>query len=253
MRAKLPQYEHKIVVSPNWERQLRMMRQGPLVCTSIMFYRPVAERASLKGAYLLSAPHGVFMLHDVVVKRENRHLFGEVVSFKELLRDHSLIFGYNRPYGIIYNRLLADYLGIPKGVELDAMDTLRRNKYLQSAPNISVRSGSDMIDGMIKMLLRGRVDYILEYVFMLSYYKKRMGISDELVTIPVTETQHHVSKIAYACSDTPAGQRAIDAINGVLKAHRPIDEYKQALKLLVPKGREKLYWQAYEEMLHITE
>ncbi len=253
MRSKLPQYDHKIVVSPNWERQLRMMGQGPLVCTSISFYRPPSERDSLKGAYQISAPNGVFLLHDVVVKKDKRHLFGDEVSFADLLKNPNLTFGYNRPYGIIYNRILADHVGIPAGVELDAMDNLERSKYLRSAPNVSVRSGSNMIDGMIEMLLRDRVDYILEYDFMLRYYAKRMGITDELVSIPVTEVKNHISKFAFACSDTPEGERAIAAINEVLKKYRDTDEFKQTLSLLVPPGRENLYWREHKKILKIVE
>jgi len=112
MMGKLPQYTHKIVQSPNWARYFRIMRQGPLVCTSILWYRPPAERSSLKGAYLLSAPNGVFYLHDVVVHKNKRYLFGDEVSFSQLLQNQDLTFGYNRPYGIIYNRILSDYLTI---------------------------------------------------------------------------------------------------------------------------------------------
>ncbi len=251
MREKLPQYEHKVAVYPNWERQLKEMSEGPLVCTSILWYRPPGERSSLKGSYLLSAPDGVFFQHDVVVRKSRRHLFGEEVSFEKLLRNQTLIFGYNRPYGITYNRFLSDYLGIDPGVELSAMQPVDRIKFLRKAQNIHVRTGTNMIGGMLKMLLTGRVDYILEYDFMIRHEQKMIGFKDELVSIPVTEVKNSVSRIAYACSDTRQGKRAIEAINGILRQYRDTAEFKKTLDYLVPAGRESLYWKEYEKILSV--
>ncbi|MCW9032603.1 MAG: hypothetical protein OQJ97_00170 [Rhodospirillales bacterium] len=253
MAEKLPQYDHQTTIYPNWERQFLYMKPGPLLCTSILWYRPPEERASLKGSYLLSAPSGVFFQHDVIVHKNKRHLFGEEVSFKELLHNQGLYFGYNRPYGITYNRILADYLGISPGIELDAMDTLERLQYLHKAKNIHVRSGSNMINGMLKMLLANRVDYTLEYDFMIKYQRKEMEFGDQLVSIPVKEVKDKISWLAYACSDTPQGEKAIAAINKVLKLYRDTEEFKTNLSYLVPKGRENLYWQEYKKILQIFE
>lgn len=253
MREKLPQYEHKIVESPNWERQLRMMRQGPLVCTSILFYRPPEDRATLKGSYILSAPNSVFFLHDVVVHKDNRHVFGDEVSFAKLLQNQDLTFGYNRPYGVIYDKILADYIGIPNGIALDALDSVTRNTYLKSRNNIFVRNGANMIDGMLEMLQRKRVDYILEYDVMSQYYQKQTGGANDLVAIPVTEVKNKVNLTAFACSDTPEGEKAIAAINAVLKKYRDTDEFKKTLSLLIPSGRDDLYWREYDKILNIYE
>lgn len=253
MRGELPQYEHKTIVYPNWERQLLTMKQGPLVCTSILWYRPPDERSLIKGAYILSAPNGVFFQHDVVVHKSKRHFFGDEVSFKELLKKQNLRFGYNRPYGITYNRILADYIGLGSKIDLSAMNPRERLKYLQGAKNISVRSSADMIGGMLKMLSTNRVDYILEYDFMVKYQQKKTGLMNEFISIPVTEVKNKMSKIAFACSDTPEGAKAIAAINEVLVKHRNTPEFKKTLSYIVPKGREDLYWNEYSKMLNILE
>ncbi len=253
MIEKLTQYEHEIVVSPNWERQLLMMRKGPLVCTSILWYRPPNERESIKGAYRVSAPSGVFFEHDVVVHKSTRHLYGKEVSFKELLTNQDLIFGYNRPYGITYNRILADHVGIAPGIELDAMSSSVRLKYLEKADNIYIRIREDLIGGLLKMLLLKRVDYVLEYEFMVRYQQKKLGFKDMLVSIPTIEAKNRVSWIAYACSDTPSGEKAIAAINEVLIKYRNTEEFKKTLAYLVPIGREKLYWKEFEKILAVEE
>ena len=253
MRGKLTQYDHDIIEYPNWERQLAAMQNGPLVCTSILWYRPPGARQSIKGAYRVSAPNGVFFLHDVVVHKDMRDQYGDEVSFKDLLSNPDLTFGYNRPYGPMFNRILADHLGIPPGVELDAMNAMDRINHLRNAKNVQIRSGSDPIGGLLKMLWRKRVDYVLEYEFMIRYERKKQGFGDELVSIPVIEGRDQINRIAFACSDTPEGEKAIAAINVVLKKYRHTDEFKRALEWLVPKDREDLYWREYDKILTIME
>ncbi len=253
MVEHLPQYNHQRRFFPNWERSLGQIKNGPLLCTSILFYRTPDDRAPIKGAYEVSAPSGVFFLHDIIVKKEKRHLFGDQVSFEALLKNPSFRFGYNRPYGVTLNRILSDYIGLPAGTELDAMDPLKRIEHLRKAKNIAVRTGADMIDGMIRMLLSDRVDYILEYDFMMKYQQKKLGLGDKLVTIPISEVNNQISRLAYACSDTMAGRKAIKAINSVLVKHRHTEKFKKALQYLVPKGREDIYWQEYNKILSINE
>ena len=253
MIEKLTQYGHKIVEFPSWERFLRTINQGPLVCTSILWYRPPGERAPIKGAYRISAPNGVFFLHDVVVHKDNRHLFGEEVSFRDLVANQKLTFGYNRPYGITFNRILSDHLGIAPGVEFDAISTTDRHKYLKSAKNVFARIGPDMIGGLMKMLLQQKVDYVLEYEFMVRYQQDKIGFSDDLVSIPVSEVKNKMNWITYACSDTPEGEKVISAINQVLKTYRDTDEFKDALSYLVPVGREERYWSEFEKILDVFE
>ncbi|MCW8915482.1 MAG: hypothetical protein OQK24_06460 [Magnetovibrio sp.] len=62
-----------------------------------------------------------------------------------------------------------------------------------------------------------------------------------------------MSKIGFACSDTPEGNWAIAAINDVLIRHRHAEEFKKTLALVAPPGREKLYWREYEKILKIVE
>ena len=254
MIKRLPEYDHVRVEFPNWERFLRTMQQGPLVCTSILWYRPPEERDSLKGAYRVSAPNGVFFQHDVVVAKQRQAEFGNETSFAELLKNEKLIFGYDRPYGITFNRILADHVGIENGTELDAIDPLERLERLRRAKNVFVRGGANGVEGMIKMLLKGRVDYILEYEFMIRHYQDKLGLDDKLVSIPVTEVQDKISLLAYACSDTPEGERAIEAINKILVRERDTPEFRKALSLIVPRdNRKKRYWEEFEKALTIIE
>lgn len=252
MIEHLPQYDHEIVEYPNWERQINQLKQGPLVCSALYWYRPPKERATIKDSYLVSAPSGVFFQHDVVVVKSKRHLFAEEVSFRELLKNHQLNFGYNRPYGMTYNRILADHVGIDAGIDLGTLPPRERMERLRRAPNIVVRSAGNMIEGMIEMLMRNRVDYILEYDFMIKYHQHKMGLKDQLVSLPTREVKDSISRMAFGCSATPQGKKAIAAINQVLKTHRHSQVFRQVLSYLVPQGREKIYWQEYDKILDIS-
>jgi len=251
MMEKLPQYEHQIVEYPNWERYISTIKKGPLVCTSLFFYRPPELRETIKGSMLLSAPNGIFFLHDVIISKKKQDLFAEPVSFKTLLNNPSLTFGYNRPYGIIYDKILSQYAGIPEDQEFATLPAYTRLKYLRDTKNIVVRTSSNMITGMLKMLAAGKVDYILEYEFMVRYHKKRLKLADEFVMLPVSEGKNAVARLAYACSDSPQGEKAIAAINKVLLQNRNRERYKKNLDYLVPPGREALYWREYEKILNI--
>jgi len=247
MKKYLPQYRHKTNAYPNWERLIKEMVDGPLICNSVFFYRPPEQRKEIKEQFVLSAPSAVFFLHDVIVLKSEAHRFGEEVSFSTLLRNQKLTFGYSRPYGTTYNKMLGEYLGMTTDFEVD---TVGRLTALQKRKNIHARvSSNNMIGGMLKMLTKKRVDWILEYDFMIKFEARRLGIIDLVTAIPVKETRNEVPKLAYVCSDTPEGRKAIAAINRVLKERRSTEEYKRTLEYIVPENRKQEYWSHYEKIL----
>ncbi|WP_293751932.1 hypothetical protein [uncultured Paraglaciecola sp.] len=251
MIKALTQYNHKIVEYPNWERQTKVLEGGPLVCNSLFFYQAPENRGKINGHYSISAPNAVFFLHDVVVRKSQRHKYGAKVSFRTLLNNKQFIFGYNRPYGTIYNQILGEYLGVPSNLDFGSIDSRDRLAYLNGADNIYIRVGGNLIGGMINMLRAGRVDYILEYDFMMKFQSKFLEFDDELVSIPVEEVYNKTSRGAYACSDTPDGRKAIAAINDILKHARPTEAYKRALNYLVSENKDVRYWKEYQKILNI--
>lgn len=252
MIKHLDQYDHEISNQGNWPRAFRSIITGnPMMCMSLSFYVPPEERESFLGKRTISAPNFIFFWHDVVARKDKQHLFEKEVSFRKLLRNQNLIFGYARTTGPKYNQILAEYIGLSETI--DAVDQALSLELMEAKSNIHVRTSEDVVGGLLKMLVRGRVDYILEYAFMIEYEAIRLGIRDQLISLPVTETRDDVPWSAYSCSDTPEGREATQAINRVLASARDTKEYKQALTYLIPKGREKEYWKHYEKILTVME
>lgn len=248
----LDEYDHVYNTQPNWDRYLKTMHsQEFLACGSLFFYRDIKDREPLKGKNVLSAPSFIFFLHDVVVRKEDRQLYDKEVSYAKLLRNPDLTHGYGRLTGPKFMKILGDYLGATE--DLEAMPVEKRLKLMRSKKNIHVRVNKDMVGGLFKMLLHKRVDYILEYSFMMEYEAKRLGLHDQMVSIPVSEVRDDVPKAAFACSDTPEGHKAMDAINAILVRDRNTPEYKKTLAYLVPRDRADVYWAEHEKILDIKE
>ena len=103
------------------------------------------------------------------------------------------------------------------------------------------------------MLLKERIDYILEYEFMVDFEAERLGIKDQFVSIPVEETLDDISLGAFGCSDTAEGKKVIEEINQVLINKRKSEEYRELLNFLLPKDPKRVerYWKEHQKILKI--
>jgi len=254
MMTEIKMFNHETVIYPNWSRLKNEIRRSKdkVICTSTLFYRHPEMRKEYKGKQLFSAPNFVFFLHNLVIKKTNLHLFDKTVSLKQLLKNQNLKLGYSRATGPKSSKIIGDYLGVNK--DISTMDVIDRLKALGSKQNIVVRLSSDMVSGSLQMLLKERVDYILEYEFMVDFEAKRLGIEEQLVSLPIEETLNDVSISAYSCSDTPDGEKVIAEINRILIEKRDSKAYKILLQYLIPKDseRKERYWEEYQKILSIN-
>ena len=252
MIEHLPQFKHTSVIYPNWTRLLLELQTNKtkVICTSAFFYRKPNERGGTHDKNLLSAPNFVFFLHDVIVKKTKRHLYPKEVSFRELLNNQELKYGFSRIVGPIYNQILGDYIGVKN---LGELSVKARINALRSKDNIILRLGDDMVEGPLKMVLYDRIDYTLEYEFMVNFVQDKIKSKGELVAIPVKEAKDGISVASYGCSPHLHGSEAINAINKVLIRDRNKTVYKENLSYLLPssKKRIKIYWERYNDLLGV--
>jgi len=252
MMEHLPQFKHTSVIYPNWARLILELQTNKtkVICSSAFFYRKPNDRKDIQDKNLLSAPNFVFFLHDVIVRKSKRHLYPKQVSFRELLNNQDLKYGFSRIVGPIYNQILGDYLGIN---DLGTLSVKARLEALGSKNNIVVRLGSDMVEGPLNMVLYGRIDYTLEYEFMVNFVQDRMKSKEKLVAIPVKEAKDGISVGSFGCSPHLYGSEAIDAINEVLIRDRNKVKYKKNLSYLLPSSdeRKKIFWGRYEDLLGV--
>ena len=190
----------------NASRIAKELNQDSKVCFAGEFYG--------NPAFLTSIPTIVLPPHNLIVLKENAHLFGDGdrVSLRTLLQNEKLIFGTaeNRLYGPELDAVLKEYAG---------------------AKNIYARSGKDTLEGLLGMLDKKRVHYIIEYPVSIRYAAEKAGIWERLAIIPIEENAGALPvRGAVRCPDTPWGHRLIKEINEVLLKIRPTAEYRKIIK-----------------------
>jgi len=190
-------------------------------------------------AFLTSIPTIALPPHNLIVLKENAHLFGngENVSLRKLLDNRELIFGTakNRLYGPELDGILRQYAG---------------------SKNIYARSGKDTLEGLLGMLDKKRVHYLIEYPVSIRYAAKNAGMWDRLKVIPIQENAEALFiRGAVRCSDTPWGRQLIGDINEVLRMIRTTPEYRRIIEdWIIDSGNEKDYWKIHEsQVLKVTE
>ena len=190
-------------------------------------------------AFLTSIPTIALPPHNLIVLKENAHLFGDgnTVSLKSLLENEKLIFGTaeNRLYGPELDAVLREYAG---------------------SKNIYARSGKDTLEGLLGMLDKKRVHYLIEYPVSIRYTAEKSGIWERLTVIPIKENAEALPiRGAVRCPDTPWGRQLIQEINEVLRKIRPTPEYRRIMEdWIVAPGNGEDYWKIHEDqVLKVTE
>ena len=207
----------------NASRVAKELSEANNVCFAGEFYG--------NPAFLTSLPTIALPPHNLIVLKENAHLFGngEKVSLKSLLDNRELIFGTakNRLYGPELDEILRQYAG---------------------SKNIYTRSGKDTLEGLLGMLDKKRVHYLIEYPVSIRYAAKKAGMWDRLKVIPIEENADALAvRGAVRCSDTPWGRRLIGEINEVLRKIRSNPEYRRIMEdWVITPGDEKDYWKIHE-------
>jgi len=215
----------------NASRIAKELKEDECVCFAGEFYG--------NPGFLTSVPTILLLPHNIIVRKKDLHLYGNgnYVSLKRLLQNKNLILG------TASDRLY--------GPELDIV--LKKHT---KGKNVYHRSGKDTLDGLLGMLIKGRVDYLIEYPVSIAYAAKRLGVLDKLATITIEENVDAPPiRGAIRCPDTEWGRKIINDINKILLKIRVLPEYRKIIKdWAVPPGKEGEYWKIYkEQVLNVRE
>jgi hypothetical protein len=249
MQDRLPQYDHHIEILPNLARLVKSLDHGTRVCSSVGLYRPPGHPARDKRAQ--SIPTTLFFTSRIAIRQSDRHLFGETVSFEDLLHNQEFIFGHfaGCAYPPQLEKILSAYQGIEsyRAFSQLAFSPKEQMDVFLSKPNIYARTGEDG-GGLLKMLLTGRIDYLVLFPFATAYIIEQ-GV--DVATVPIAELRDTpTGMFAFLCSPTEEGRQVIKEINAILKTERDTPEYRAIMEWFVePKEREEEYWKLYEEHL----
>jgi polar amino acid transport system substrate-binding protein len=146
----------------------------------------------------------------------------------------------NLPYKIIVRRAeLARFGAHPQSLEkLLATPGLRTSVLRKRAINPVVdallrahppaQEHSDFTES-IRMLLAGRLDYLVETEAVVDYYASRAGREGELVALDIAE-YNAPSYFYVMCPKNAWGRGVIDAVDAVLRAERPTPYYRALME-----------------------
>ncbi|MFF7706913.1 TIGR02285 family protein [Pseudomonas sp. NPDC007930] len=195
----MPEYRH-VLLRVNRARSLQMLKEPGLYCDPTLLWTP--ERATY-AAYSMRAfatlSNGLIVRAQDVPRLQPYTIDG-AVDLNALLASGTVQLGMvpGRSYG-------------------EAIDPL-----LAQAPEAALvpHYGNDATTSLLQMELAGRIQAFLGYWTEVRYLAAQQGIgTGELRFMPVYGDSHY--KFTYlACSNSPAGQAAVQAINQQLRTLR---------------------------------
>ncbi len=222
LQSELKEYNHEKVIG-NPERISNELNKGNHVC-SVAFIK-TNERQ--KYMYFSSSPTVFGISHVITVLKKNRKKFryNKELSLKKIIKNRKFC------------------LGIAKGRSYGSAIDYMIKKNMKHG-NIYVRHGSDIYEGLMKMLNYGRVDYIIGFPAEMFFIARKLGLEDRMINIPLAES----GNIMYGylvVPKTPWGKKLILRVNEILREKRPKKEYREALEFWVDKNMLKYFKAAY--------
>ena len=234
VQQALPEFHHenKWTSLPRVNRALMGQEN---VCFASGFYNWINPATGEPFEEVIwSAPVYLFYWHGLAVLSEKRHLFppdGQV-RFADVIKDQNLKLGLVR--------------GRSYGANLDPI-----LKSQEGADHILV-TGSDRDEESLqyKLLIRGRVDYLLDYSFNVTFATKRLNEPGRFTFIPIEDHPQRYGIGAINCNNSAQGRQVITLLNKKLQSLRKRDDFKAISKdWFMLHGREDEFDQLWETVL----
>jgi len=207
LQASLTQYNHINEEMP-WSRFWYIVKKGDKVCNCMAI--KTREREAIAQ---FSIPISVALPSYIIMRKETFGQLGspDALSLIDLMQD-------KRFSGIL----------IKKRSYSNGIDEILQKQ--ETGSNIT-RSFID-VETSIKMLARNRMDYILEYPFVITRTVDRSlpDLKDMFVHVPIREIAPFYF-IYVACPKNEWGREMIRNINDALKKLRPTEPFRAALGL----------------------
>lgn len=224
LQQSLPQYLHSEKLM-NLPRIVQVMRVGQEVCHASLYKTPQRETV----AYFSKVPSTMFPPVGLTIRRDNYGLFNEqpLVSLADVLSRSDVIGGISkgRSYG-------------------ESLDTVL--KRFERTARLEIRSGDDIYHGLFRMLLYGRVDYVLGSPLESGFVQQSLASEKKVLNLRLEERNTYDFGFV-ACSKTPWGKRMIQEINEVLIKIRPTQQYQSYFTKWLDELSRESFKQAYHQ------
>jgi uncharacterized protein (TIGR02285 family) len=214
VKKHMPQYAHS-TQKMNWKRIWQTMQKGENVCNVLSL--KTAKREQF--AYY-SLPNSVTLPNRIIMKDETFEQLGkpESLSLVDLTKNPTLIGNIeaSRSYTPAIDKILTDH---------------------QSGSNIQ-RVTINPVQ-LMKMLLVGRFDYLIEYPYTAHYLKtKNPQLSAQIKSVAIEEIKPYA--VSYlTCTKNAWGKQRIEDYNKVLKKLRTTQQYREIMEMWYATDQEK--------------
>lgn len=222
---RLSDYEHIVRVA-NLSRIHTDLKLGTNVCTPTMFV--TAERKEF-GIYSKN-PTTFLPPLQLIIRAEDAAKFtrgGADLSLDDLLDAPDLILGVAA--------------GVSYGKKVDRVISGR-----QGAANLFIRqSGGDVLNGLMEMVLKKRIDYTISYPWAVSYSATPEDVN-RLTFIPFSEAGRHPRHYVL-CANNAWGRKTIARLDAVLTKALPTPEYRALIERWLPPKERAAYRMTYDD------
>lgn len=224
---EMPEYRHERILLP-YPRILNYLERGKQGCYPTNIYNKKHDFG------ITAVPHVLVSGHNIYIHKENQSRFpySQGVSLASLLASPELTLGVrgDLEFGPTLSPILKAHHG---------------------QKHMLTRSGQDLADGLVKMLDRKRIDYFIEYNFVMQFVTDKIGSTmDNFVEIPILENREEYIRGAVECPNTAWGKEVIDKVNIILLALRGGEELKGINeKWFVSPTNQQHYWEKYQTLI----
>ncbi len=229
----LPEYDHTKTLA-NLSRHYQQWKQGEKFCAPSMYKTKEREQF-----VYFSVPSTFSLPIVLIINKENFLAFGgsKTVSLTSILQSNKFVIGRinNRSFGAEFD---------------DTIDNYGTDK------NVFVYEGDDLLGGLFKMLMAGRIDALPGSPEEAIYLAETLGIRDQIMTLNIEENQGDPEAyLGYVtCSKNEWGKTAINNINQVLLEQRGTERYRAAYERWLDPSSFEGYRKFYKEVfLTITQ
>ena len=227
LEDRMQEYQHKRIFLP-YPRLLKYIERGEEGCYPTNVYEEKANYG------VTSIPHVLVSGHNIYIHNNNKDKFpsSQEVSLTSRLNNPELTLGVrgDLEFGTILSPIL-------KSHEKDT--------------HLFTRSGQDLVDGLVKMLHRKRIDYFIEYNFVMEFAVNKIGGDiNNFIEIPMLENKNEFIRGTVECPNTPWGKSIINKINKISLISRSSGKLRDLNEawFLSPSNKHH-YWNKYQTLI----
>ncbi len=195
----MPEFTHEHFITNN-AGYFRRVNNGDDVCV----YSFIKTEQREKLLYF-SAPYFYILQNAVFIREEDKAKFSQYINAKGRISLSKLILNEQINFGVKKS------VAYGKNVDQIIQQNLDR-------PNVIVRKGKDLTEGLLKMLSLKRIDYMLAYDESVGFLSKKLNLKTKFMYIPVAEMpENYLIRGHMACPKTIWGRAVIDKLNRIIK------------------------------------